>query len=85
MLYLQVRWERQLGSVQLTLVDARAAPHTLHPQAPHDGGGCDHVGADWGRDAPVGEQGCEYGSCKTPQSEEEAEQLEGHAGHGLAH
>lgn len=83
--YLQVSWERQLRSVQLTLVDACAAPHTLHPQTSHDSGGCEHVGADGGCDAPVGEQSCQYSSCKTPQSEEEAEQLEGHAGHGSAH
>lgn len=56
-------------------------PHTLHPQAFHVGGGCDDVGAHVGCAAPVGEQGCNHGTYKPQQAQEEAEELNRRAGH----
>lgn len=79
--YLQVAWQCQLRSVQLTLVNASALPYTLHPQAFHIGGGCDDVGAHIGCVAPVGEQSCNNSSYKPQQPQEEAKELNRRAGH----
>lgn len=81
--YLQVTRQCQEGSVQLTLVNASAVPYTLHPQAFHVSGGCNDVGAHVRCAAPVGEQSCNYGSCKPQQPQEEAKDLNRHAGHAL--
>ena len=81
MQYLQVLWQCQQRSIHLTLINASAVPHTLHPQAFHVGGGCDDVGAHVGRAAPVGKQRRNHGSHKPQQAQEEAEELNRHAGH----
>lgn len=80
-LYLQVARQCQQRSVQLTLVYASAVPYTLHPQAFHVGSGCDDVWAHVGCAAPVGQQSCDQSSYKTQQPQEEAEELNRHAGH----
>lgn len=81
MFYLQVTRECQQRSVHLTLINAGAVPHTLHPQAFHVGGGRDDVGANVGCAAPVGEQSRNDSSRKPQQPQEEAEELNRHAGH----
>lgn len=83
MQYLKVTRQCQERSVHLALVNTSAVPHTLHPQAFHVSGGCDDVGAHICCAAPVGEQSCNCRSCKSQKPQEEAKELNCHAGHFL--
>lgn len=79
--YLQVVWQSQQRSVQLTLIDACAVPHTRHPQPQHVATGCDDVGAHISSAAPLRQQGGSERSCKPQEAEEEAKELSSRAGH----
>lgn len=81
--YLQVVWQSQQRSVQLTLIDACAAPQALHPQPHHVTAGCDDVGAHISSAAPLRQQGGSDRSCKPQEAEEEAKELSSRAGHAL--
>lgn len=81
--YLQVVRQSQQRSVQLTLIDACAAPHTLHPQPHHAATGCDDVGAHISSAAPLRQQGGSERSCKPQEAQEEAKELRSRAGHAV--
>lgn len=73
---LHVGGQGQHGVVGLALEGAGALVHALHPQAPHVGHRRHDVGADVGRDLPVGQHGGHHRSQQPEQTQEESHQLQ---------